>query len=723
MDKLIPLDLPPGVFAQGTRYQSKGRWFLSNLVRFFNGTIRPVGGWRRLRNTLGEEFPAVTGVPRGLLAWEVDDGPYQVAIGTTETLNLIRDDALLDITPDGFTVGGEEGEGLEEYGEGLYGEGPYGSVAGTTVASPGVWQMDNFGDVLLALYTGDGKLYSWDVSLLLEPALDDTTPIQEPEGGVTVLSIMSLPLDVADSDSLLVVVGSTATDPSSDAEEPIAVDYDFFGTPQSFGDPIAELTFNGGGSSTRRAWVYFLQNPAAGSGKDVRVEWTNAQAPPALLWVTKVADTTGYAPASVTVLNDQLTPGDTGIDFNVTSKPGNLAVAIVVQDGNRDMTPSAGTLEASYTAPVVTTWGLQLLSNTGAAPTAPITADFDAGTDVNFAAIAINFATQGAEVVAAAPEDNTAVVVTPEHFVFLLGAGGDVHKVQWASQATFDDWTPTSENSAGDFILSTNGRLCCGRRSRAETLLWTNVDLWKATYIGEPFFYRFDQAGNNCGSVSAHAPVIVDTKAFWMGQDNFFVYDGFVQTLPCEVHDYVFTNFNRTQREKVWSMSFAQFGEVWWFYPSGSSSDVDRYVAYNWREGHWVVGELSRSGGLDAGLLEKPVLADAAGFLYQHEYLDDRDDAVPFLESGPLEIGDGDRLVKIQRIIPDASDIDAVEVRLFLANYPTDTETEIGPFTTTQPTDVRAKARQIRVRIQEKLANTSWRIGKFRLGVKPSSRR
>lgn len=727
MDKLIPLDLPPGVFAQGTRYQAKGRWFSSNLVRFFNATIRPIGGWRRLVNLAGTAFPAVAGVPRGLLAWEVDNGSYQIAIGTTETLNLIKDDTLYDITPDGFVIGGESAEGTRAYGSGTYGSGTYGSGAGTTIVRPGMWQLDNFGDVLLALYTGDGELYQFAGDISGPVTVDSETPGTAPDPATQIDTDL---FTVAAGEWLLVFVFSAMTDDTPDptaAEQPSAVTYDPAGSAQSLGAPLASLDFGfpqPPSDPWARAWVYLLQNPQAGASKIVRADWANGQNG-AAVWVTRVQNAVGYDIGSIVAVEEQLVPGDPGVDIDVPSRPGDTAVALVwaYPDFGATMTASAGTLQETHHVGGTINSSAFLFTAEGAAPTANIAATFDDSDAKAFVAFAINFRRATAEEITEAPDDNIAVVVTPEHFVMLLGADGDVHKVQWASQATLDDWTPTSENTAGDFILSTHGRLVCGRRGKTETLLWTNIDLWKATYIGGDFIYRFDQAGNNCGAVSAQAPVIVDTKAFWMGQDNFFMYDGFVQTLPCDLHDHVFTNFNRTQRGKVWGMSLAQFGEVWWFYPSGTSDTVDRYVVYNWREGHWTPGTLARSGGIDAGILEKPILADSDGALYQHEYADDRDGNTPFLESGPLEIGDGDRFVNILRVIPDASEIDAVEVKLFASNSPTGTERELGPYSTTQPTNVRAKARQIRVRLQEKVANMSWRIGKFRLGIRPSSRR
>src|SRR5205085_4982217 len=128
------------------------------------------------------------------------------------------------------------------------------------------------------------------------------------------------------------------------------------------------------------------------------------------------------------------------------------------------------------------------------------------------------------------------------------------------------------------------GRVRSGASTRGESLVWTDCDLHAITYIGRPFVYRVAQVGKGCGIVAPGAKATVDTLAFWMGHDNFYVYEGVVKKLPCEVRDYVFGDFNHVQAVKVWAMAIAEFGEVWWFYPSGSSTEIDRSVVFNYAE-------------------------------------------------------------------------------------------------------------------------------------------
>lgn len=336
------------------------------------------------------------------------------------------------------------------------------------------------------------------------------------------------------------------------------------------------------------------------------------------------------------------------------------------------------------------------------------------------------------------------VVVTPERFIFALGAGGDGRTVRWPIQegglTVAGDWTITGSNTAGDFPLATRGRIVAGRRGRRNTLIWTDVDLHAATFIGLPFVYSFEQVGDNCGLLGANAVVMVEGVAYWMSHERFFVYDGAVRALECEVADYVFGSFNRTQRTKVAAVSNTAFDEVTWYYPSAGASENDRYVTYNYRYGLWYYGNLERAVGVDRGVQRYPVLFDRQGQMFEHEKGEERslsiliefpsgnrvvNYAVPFLETGPMEIMESEQLARVQKLLPDENTLGAVQATFFVADAPTQTEASFGPFAAAQPTDVRFTARQVRARFAEATAGqgTGWRVGIMRLGVIPAGRR
>lgn len=308
-----------------------------------------------------------------------------------------------------------------------------------------------------------------------------------------------------------------------------------------------------------------------------------------------------------------------------------------------------------------------------------------------------------------APTSNLGVVVTPERFLVALGAGGDGRKVQWADQETKTTWTPASTNQAGDFILSGQGQIQAGHRGREETLIWTDVDLFSMRYVAGDFVYSFRKVGGNCGAISRRSMAVVDGWAMWMGHNSFYIYDGGVRSVPSDVSDFVFNDLNRAQASKIECVPFTDFNEMWWFYPSSSSTENDTAVGVNYEEGHWMVTEgFERTAGVDRGFLEFPILADASGAVYFHEnghsYIDDGGSPIyaPNAESGPFEIGNGDRVMTVRQIVPAEETLGDVAFSLFTGFTPMDTETEHGPFTSGEKVDVddRASGRQVRLKIE-----------------------
>jgi len=316
--------------------------------------------------------------------------------------------------------------------------------------------------------------------------------------------------------------------------------------------------------------------------------------------------------------------------------------------------------------------------------------------------------------------DAKAVVVTPERFVMLLK--GDT--VSWADQESYVDWDFASvTNQAGQQPLATNGALVAGRRGRGETYLWTDMDMWVATYLGLPEVYSFRQVGDHCGLIAPNAVAIVDGRALWMGNGKFYKYDGAVAPIRCDVADFLFSNLNRAQLAKIHAKPYTQFGEIWFFYPSLASSEIDSYVIYNYIEDHWCIGTQTRTAGVTDGPTEYPVLVDDEGLIWEHEFGNDRGDEVPFLTSGPIDTGNEEIVKHFQRIVPDEKVLGQVNATLYTSFFPTELPYEHGPYTLTAPTSVRCTGRQLRVRFTEAVANTAWRIGKMRLGYRVGGRR
>jgi hypothetical protein len=347
------------------------------------------------------------------------------------------------------------------------------------------------------------------------------------------------------------------------------------------------------------------------------------------------------------------------------------------------------------------------------------------------------------------PTGCRAVCVTSERFVFALGASSDPRNVAWSDKSNRTVWTPAAGNQAGSFPLQTTGRLVAGRRTTRETLLWTDADLWSAAFLGGALVYAFRQLGDNCGLIGPNAYTIMRDTAYWMSKGQFFIYSGVVREAPCEVADYVFTDINLTQKAKIACVPFDKWGEVWWFYPSASQSGLenDRYVMVN-ALGHWAVGKLGRAAGSGTGAFSQPMLWDTNGLLYAHETGTDKGGQVPYIETGPLELGDGDRVVLVQSLLPDELNAGDLTVQFFSSYQPETPETASNVYQLTARTDVRVMGRQHRLRFAENniitgvtmdsgvvtmdasltmdsapAGGVDWRLGQFRAGVIPGGYR
>jgi hypothetical protein len=323
-----------------------------------------------------------------------------------------------------------------------------------------------------------------------------------------------------------------------------------------------------------------------------------------------------------------------------------------------------------------------------------------------------------------APTGNLGMIVTEERFIMLLGANSNPRKVQWCDREDNTVWTATAENEAGDFELQTTGRIMGAVRVRGRVLLVTDTDAHTATYQGPPYVYGFEKVGDACGAVSRKAMVAIDEGAFWMGARSFYHFNGSTASVVnCDVSDFVFKNINRDQISKTYAVHNSQYGELWWFYPSGTGVENDSYVKLDYRDGTWDVGTIDRTAAVDLGVFDSPIWVDSAGNVYNHERIGYQHGAeTPFVESGPISLGNGDQVMKVNKLIPDELNQGDVEVSFKTRFYPNGNESEYGPYTTANPTSVRFTGRQVRMRV-EAINNADFRVGVMRIEARAGGRR
>lgn len=318
--------------------------------------------------------------------------------------------------------------------------------------------------------------------------------------------------------------------------------------------------------------------------------------------------------------------------------------------------------------------------------------------------------------------DATAIVVTAERIMMALGADGNPRRVKWSGQEDNTDWTPGAGDYAGQFDLQTPGKLMCGKRINGGTLLFTDVDVWLATFVGQPLVYGFENRGENCGVISRQCVAPTGSLVFWMGKNGFYVFDGYTRPLPCDVQDKVFADINYIQSSKVTAFHNSAFGEVWWFYCSSNSVEIDRYVVYNYRENHWTIGSLVRLCGTDRGVFLNPMLVGDDGIVYDHETGTLRDGVQPYARTGPFEIGQGDQTVMVRKVIPDERNLGSVTVSFATRFFPMGAEVVYGPYSLTENTDTRFTARQVEMTYTG-VADTDFQVGNFRCDVVARGRR
>jgi len=312
--------------------------------------------------------------------------------------------------------------------------------------------------------------------------------------------------------------------------------------------------------------------------------------------------------------------------------------------------------------------------------------------------------------------------------------------VRWSSQANFNDWTPTAFNTAGEVELAEGSRIVGAIRSRNTINLWTDRAMYTQQYVGSPFIFRFTQVGSNCGLIGPHAAVDYDGASFWMSENNFFAYDGRVQTLPCPIRRKVFEDFNHTNQAKVYAGINSEFKEIIWLYPLANSPEPNAYVIYNVEERTWVYGKLF-ADGITTAFENKNVYSNtlitgrtsAAGDMYvwnnepSNTYTGDGQSLVSYIQSAPFDLDEGKQMMFANKIIPDYTlgTGQAVNFSFKVRNYPNGTESEKGPYTINQNTnkvDVRMRGRQAAIRVSGTNSG-QWRWGAVRLAVQPDGER
>ena len=316
--------------------------------------------------------------------------------------------------------------------------------------------------------------------------------------------------------------------------------------------------------------------------------------------------------------------------------------------------------------------------------------------------------------------------------------------IAWCDQENVTEWEPKAINTAGSARLSAGSNIIGGLRARQEILVWTDTSLYSMKFIGQPFIFSTNLVNEGVGSIGPKAMVNSPVGVFWMDKKGIYNYTGQVKPVPCDVHDYVFGDMNEGQAYKVHGFLNKRFNEVGWYYPSSGSSEIDRYVSYNYGENVWSIGQMNRTAWLDEGLEAYPratYTTSDVGYLYQQEQGNDADGSPMdnvYIESGDFDLQDGESSQYVGRIIPDikftGNNADSLlNCVLKTRNYPGEsltTKSTSNVSSSTTKLNVRGRARQVVLRFESDDDNTTsytlglgFRIGATRIGTRVNGRR
>ena len=318
--------------------------------------------------------------------------------------------------------------------------------------------------------------------------------------------------------------------------------------------------------------------------------------------------------------------------------------------------------------------------------------------------------------------------------------------IRFSDQESLTDWRTQTTNTAGELRLGSGSEIVTALETRQQILVFTDTTLYSMQFLGPPFTFGVNSLSENITVAGPNAAIAVDDNVFWMGRSEFYVYSGSVQRLPCMVRDYVFSDLNEAQIEKVNAAINTQHSEVWWYYPSANSEEVNRYVVYNYLEQVWYYGSFGRTAWIDRGIFDFPFAANADGYIYEHEIGFDDGTTNPttpinaFIQSSPIDIGDGEQFMLLRRMIPDVdfknstATLPDVNITLDVKNVPDGTysNTQTDAFVKTQAAALNARTeqlffrlrgRQMRFKISSDDLGVTWRLGSPRLDIRPDGRR
>lgn len=358
---------------------------------------------------------------------------------------------------------------------------------------------------------------------------------------------------------------------------------------------------------------------------------------------------------------------------------------------------------------------------------------------------------------------NYLMVSDASRFTFAFGCNDYGSIVQnpmllrWSDQESVTQWTPDATNQAGSLLLSHGSKIVTAIQTRQEIVVFTDSSLYSLQYQGPPAVWSSQLLGDNVSIASMNSVAIASGVVYWMGVDKFYKYDGRVQTLRCDLREYIYNDINLDQQDQFFASTNEGFNEVWFFYCSSGSSTIDRYVTFNYfennGEGVWAYGTMNRTAWLDSGLRNYPMAATGINNIVYHELgVDDNSTEVTapidaYIASSEFDIDDGHNFGFVWRILPDltfrgSTGANTPQVTMTLiplassgsgynnplseggVNSATIQRTAVVPVEEfTGEVFIRVRGRQMVFKVESNQIGTQWQLGAPRIDLKPDGRR
>ena len=687
----------PGVNRENTRYTTEGGWYECDKIRFRQGNPEVIGGWEQISPY------TFNGVCRSLWNWVTLGFLNLVGVGTNTKFYIEKGGEYYDVTPVRLDA--------------ILGPNPFLANGTTTV-----------------LVTSAAHGATTGSSVIFSGATGTYASIWNNEYQLTVVSLNTYTITVPSAIPAGAYGGTVGATYLVNAGPAYAIPLTGWGA-GGWGDG----PWGTGGTSTSALQLWNQMN----YGEDLIYGPRGGNI---YYWDATNGLTSGYSSRGV-ALNSRgglvmfTNSSLTGLPTVVSSSNSIAFTEGAALQFSGSPLPTGITANTTYYVFNVEGTSFNLLDT--------------AGNEVSTTSSGANVAIS--KIVDAPVVQNNLTVSDASRFVMVFGTNDygsttiDPMLIRWSGQNDPYNWTPDPTNQAGFTRLSHGSQIITTVQSRQEIVVFTDSSLYSLQYLGPPYVWSSQLLGDNISIISPNAAVIASGIVYWMGVDKFYAYDGRIQTLNCDLRRYIFQDLNQDQALQVFCGTNEGYNEIWWFYCSGSSTTVNRYVIYNYLEKIWYYGTMERTAWLDSGLQAYPIAATYSQNIVNHEKgLNDNTTIVTapinaYIASSEFDIGDGHNFGFVWRILPDLTFEDStnspsgtpatVTMELYgLTNsgsgVTSDASQPVAKSSTYNITEeftgqiyTRFRGRQMIFKISSNQINTAWQLGAPRIDIRPDGRR